>query len=282
MGLGGHLMTTAVAHELFDVHNKRILPIEVFASGQRVITNEIFYNNPTIASSYDPKSNEQYIIYPLNAPGINYCLSETPERAIHRYDRHAIIQALEYFKINKSIEDVRCRIYFDDHEMLLIENLIQQLPSRRYVVIEPHSKLSYTPNRRYPFFKWQQLVDKLTASINVVQVGPPNTRVLNGVIDLTGQTTFRTCAGLIAEAKFFIASEGGLVHAANAVNTSAAVIITGYQHPDMIAYHNNLNFWVHDDHGPCGNRSFCLQCCDAVEAHDPMDILQRLIDRGWI
>jgi ADP-heptose:LPS heptosyltransferase len=96
--------------------------------------------------------------------------------------------------------------------------------------------------------------------------------VLDGVIDMTGRTTFRECAGLIGEASLFLSTEGGLVHAAQAMQTKSVVVITGYQHPDMVAYPQNVNLWINEGHGPCGMKVPCAECESAVCAHDAVEI----------
>ena len=140
------------------------------------------------------------------------------------------------------------------------------------IVIEPHSKTNYTPNRLYPFKKWQSIVDQLSKHINIVQVGQKTDKKLNNCIDLTGSTTFREAAEIIKRASAYIGSEGGLMHVANAVNTTSVIVITGYQSPVMTCYPNNTNIWINDGHGPCGKKTLCKNCFESARDHNSEEI----------
>ena len=108
----------------------------------------------------------------------------------------------------------------------------------------------------------------------VVQVGSPESPRLLNAIDTRGRTTFRTAAGLVAKAKLFLSTEGGLVHAAAAFDVPSVVIITGYEHPDMVAYSQNTNLWIHGDHGPCGMKIKCKECWRHVDDHDESNVIE--------
>jgi len=108
-----------------------------------------------------------------------------------------------------------------------IARMIQER-AREFSVIEPHSKLSWSEGRVYPFEKWQKIVDATKNKIKFVQIGEPNKRRLNNVIYLNGKTTFREASSILRKAKLFVSSEGGLVHLANATETKSIVIYTSY------------------------------------------------------
>ena len=131
---------------------------------------------------------------------------------------------------------------------------------------------SYTPNRSYPFEKWQMLVDDLSDHIQVVQVGLPNYPLLKNVTDVRGKTTFRGATLLIEGSELFMSTEGGLVHAATAVDTTSLVVITGYQTSKMVAYPQNINVHI-GTHGPCGLKIPCLDCKRDAAEHDYLELL---------
>ena len=151
---------------------------------------------------------------------------------------------------------------------LIMTNIIKD----DYVVIEPHSKTNYTPNRMYPFQKWQEAVNEVSKHISVVQVGQKTDKKLKNCIDLTGTTTFREAAAIIKRSSAYMGSEGGLMHVANAVGTRSVIIVTGYQSPKMTCYPENINIWINDGHGPCGKKTLCKNCFDSVNSHDSMEI----------
>ena len=98
--------------------------------------------------------------------------------------------------------------------------------------------------------------------------------MLNSVTDFRGKTSFREAALVIGESKAFLSSEGGLVHAATTVDTPSVVIITGYQHPDMVAYPQNININL-GQHGPCGLKVKCDDCFSEVMNHDYEEIIEK-------
>lgn len=280
MGLGGYLTWTAAFAEIYKQYGKRILPVEVHGNQMRIVISPIFKNNPAVVDgAVDNLENYKtdYNLVPLNLPATNYCKNDTPTHARHRWDKHIISQILEFYKVEHTLADVRCRLYFTDQEKKEIEEMVSSIGTDTFITIEPHSSDEYTCNRQYPFEKWQNVVDNLCEIVKVVQVGRASMRILDNVIDMTSKTTFRTCAGLIGRSKLFLSTEGGLTHAAQAVGTKSIVVITGYQHPDMVAYPQNINMWIHKDHGPCGKKQKCEECWNAVSEHDEQEIINAAV-----
>ena len=115
--------------------------------------------------------------------------------------------------------------------------------------------------------KWQKIVDSLKENIEIVQLGTSDSQLLKGVVDFRGITSFRTATGIIGKSELFLSTEGGLVHASTAVDTTAVVILTGYQHPRMVSYPQNVNINI-ASHGPCGLKIDCPDCRKDREAHD--------------
>ena len=152
--------------------------------------------------------------------------------------------------------------------------------SGKFVVIEPQSNDEYSVNKVYPISKWQKVADELNeAGINVVQVGrETKTKKLKGVSDLTGQTSFRSAAAVIAKSDLFISSEGGLMHAANAVETKSVIVYSGFISPEMTGYPENSNIWVGKDHGPCGKKVKCDLCFEAMSNHDYKEIVSAALE----
>ena len=172
--------------------------------------------------------------------------------------------------------ELRCELYFTDDEEERVAELIKNLNSN-FIVIEPHSKMNYTPNRIYPWEKWQNFVNTVSKHTQIVQVGANESRVLDNVTNLTGQTSFREAACLIGKSNLFVSTEGGLVHAATAVDTTSLVIITGYQHPKMVSYSQNINMNI-SSHGPCGLKIECQKCQDDASKHEEDELIQKALD----
>tara|TARA_Y100000296_G_C5168108_1_gene255807 strand:- start:224 stop:1057 length:834 start_codon:yes stop_codon:yes gene_type:complete len=271
MGLGGYLTWTAVIREIKQriPSTTKIIPIE--AQGNtitKIVQSPIFDNNPAII--YDLEYEDKFFLQ-LNNPQTNYCIQDLPDRAIHRKDKHIIAQICESYGIESP--ELKCELYFTAGERQVVNQLKQRLEDN-FVVVEPHSKINYTKNRVYPYEKWQKIVNSLSKDIEVVQVGNPNLPVLENVTDLTGKTTFREATLLIGESELLLSTEGGLTHAATAVDTTSLVVITGYQSLEMVAYPQNINLYL-ANHGPCGLKAVCESCKKEVEEHDFNEIIER-------
>lgn len=273
MGFGGELMWSSVAREIHERTGRQVVPCRFVDDKFYVIESEIFRNNPRFV--FDSSG----IPLVLNNPNTNYCKQDTPTRAIHRYDRHVIEQICEAYGIPDP--KLKCELFFTEAEYNRVDEL-ERLIGGPFVVIEPNVKNEYGVNKEYSFGKWQLVANELLSnSIKLVQTGQPGVKVLDGVIDLTGCLTFREAALLVSRSRLLVASEGGLMHAANAVGTRAVILVTGFIHPTMTCYPENTNIWIGAEHGPCGMKTQCLKCLAEVQAHDWREIstavLQRLL-----
>jgi len=288
MGLGGYLTWTAVAREIRKKYgnNIKLMPVEQHGSFFKFIEKDIniFEHNDDFCISYRAgATNPNWRILPLvlNNPNANYCKQDTPEKAFHRTDKHIIEQICELYDIKNP--ELRCYLKSDSSEFWFKQRLEGLFGTPRneepppFITIEPSSKTNYTPNRVYPFEKWQKIVNSLKDKIPFVQVGIEGSRVLDGVIDWTGKSSFRNTAAMTGYSKLFLSAEGGLVHAATAFDTKSLVIITGYQSEKMVAYPQNINVNI-SSHGPCGLKIECPECKKDAEQHDWKKIV-RLVEK---
>lgn len=210
----------------------------------------------------------------LNNPTANYCKTDTPIKAHHRYDKHMMAQMCEFYGIDDI--ELKCELFFTNTEREKVSKLCEGL-EKDFITIEPHSKDNYTPNRTYPFEKWQNIVDELSNQIQVVQIGTPQSKLLKNVVDMRGLTSFREAALLIGRSRLFMSAEGGLTHAATTTETPALTIITGYQHSNMVAYPQNININI-SDHGPCGLKIKCEDCEREALEHNEKEIIDKALE----
>ena len=125
MGLGGYLTWTAAAREICKRNpGSRVFPIEVHGSFIRPIKSEVFKNNPWIVQSFSESNGDFCIPMILNDPKTNYCKLDTPEKAVHRYDKHIIGQICEHYGINDP--ELRCDIFLSDDENKKVDYLIKE------------------------------------------------------------------------------------------------------------------------------------------------------------
>jgi len=274
MGLGGYLTWTAVAREIVNASNlPKVFPFEQHGSLIKTIKTPMFENNPYILQEFN--SDIMAVPMQLNNPKTNYCKQDTPQKAVHRHDRHIIEQICEFYGIHNP--KLKCEMYFSAEEQHRVDKILSDNQVTKCdIVIEPQSNDEYTVNKRYPIEKWQYVADQLMKDGHkLIQIGrSTKDKVLKGVINLTGKTTFREAAVIIQRSTLFVSSEGGLMHAANAVDTPSAILYTGFIHPTMTCYSENTNVWIGKSHGPCGMKMHCQPCFLDAETHDPAEIVE--------
>lgn len=262
MGLGGHLMWTAVFREI-KLRNpeakilftrprtfKDMLKGRKF--GQPVIS-PVFENNPHLDLPEDVSRKDRVIQINPNNPRYQYYYETTPERQLFKTGGHAIEIICREFGIENP--KLKCELYFNASEIEKVEKIAGELGP--FIAIEPHTKDEFTVNKRWELDKWQQVVDQLAAGHRIVQVGQEGGCVLAGVTSLVGELTFRETAALIGKSKLLIAPEGGLMHAANAVDTKAVIVYTGYISPKVTGYPDHINLYPVVECGNCGLRKPC-------------------------
>lgn len=274
MGLGGYLTWTATAREIRKKYgdNIKLLPVEQHGGFIKYIKSEVFENNEDFCNNL--ALEKEYLLFPLilNNPNANYCKEDTPEKAIHRKDKHIIAQQCELYGIG--YPELKCKLNISGTDCYLVKSFIDKnIKTKKFITIEPHSKTNYTKNRTYPFGKWQKIVDEISKKVTVVQVGVKGSKVLNNVVDATGIFTFKRTAKLISWSNLFVSSEGGLIHANTCFeNSKSLVIITGYQSENMVAYPGNINVNI-SSHGPCGMKIECKQCQKDALDHNHEEII---------
>jgi len=261
MGLGGHLMWTPVVKALHEKHGVKVYLENNEGEGL------IWKKNPYITL------NRTRDAYALDIKEVSYAVSSSKHTGISQfieYNGHIINHYLEHFEL-PALEDLKCELFFDGDEEKNIDQLVSDL-SDNFIVIEPNSKLSYTPNRQYPIPKWQEVVNKIFNDVQVVQTGIGGP-VLKNVTNLTGKTTFRANVLLIKYAKAFISSEGGLVHGATCVDTPSVVPINSYIPQTLVRYPQNT-YISSSSHSPCGSYKECQRCLKEMNSITPESIIE--------
>ena len=149
-----------------------------------------------------------------------------------------------------------------------------------YVVVEPHIKAGASPNKDWGWDRWQALV-RLRRDLDWVQLGAGAARVLEGVRPIE-TADFRAACGLLAGARAAVLPEGGLHHAAAALDVRAVVIFGAMTSPANTGYPAQVNlFEPAGAESPCGQRVPCDHCARAMAAIDPAavaDHLERILD----
>jgi len=107
-----------------------------------------------------------------------------------------------------------------------------------YIVIAPESDSDYKwQSKMWQPEKWEELIERL--DLPAVQVGVGQVKPLHGTINLVGKTSVRDLFAVIKKAQLIITIEGGVAHAAAALNKKA-VVLFGPTPVPFFAYPNHI------------------------------------------
>ena len=264
MGLGGNLMWTSLAREIYERENKKV----VFVSKNGIMKDTVFLNNPYISFNIKEKNIKQLN---LKFKFVPEWISENKWNT----SQHAIISRCNYFKITNP--KVKCNLFFSKKEEEKIHSVVRELPEK-FLLIEPYAKKTWTPNKQYPLEKWQKIVDKIKEIIPVVQCSLPGQKILNGVTDVSKKiNSFREACLLAKYSKLFVSTEGGLMHGCNAVGTKCVIIFCPMFDPMYTKYDNVVDIWVRDEnHFNCFHPKKCMKCLELMEKHDENIVIETI------
>jgi len=274
MGLGGNLMWTPLAFEIFKKTGK----ITVFVNKKKIVEDKfklwknldfILDNSIENISYDDAKNNSNYILIDMN---IRPDLDKNKNPNI-KY--HAIIARCANF--GYFYPKLTIYMKFDDNEKNYIKSIINKLP-KQFILIEPHAKTTWCEHKQYPLEKWQNIINNMYKKIPVVQMSMPNNKVLNNVIDIGKDIkNFRQACLLTKYAKLFMSSEGGLMHGAKVHNTKCLMIYCPMFDSIWTKYDNVIPINIKSkDHFNCFNKGTCKECLKLMKKHDEKIIINKI------
>ncbi len=238
--------------------------------------DEIFTNNPHLipADALDRRQRKRAIIIDCNDNQNSYAVSCTPEKLVFK-SGNAITMLCKRFGCDVT-SPPRPELFFTEEELRRVARWMEGLDD--FIALEPHAKDDYTPNKSWFFERWQAVVDQVSELITVVQVGLPGKALLKRVVDFRGLGSFRDTACLLKGAKLFVGTDGGLMHAAQAVGIDSVILYGGYTPLELTAYHNNINIYHHVDCAPCGLRVQCpfhKKCLASIQVEEVVAAITR-------
>lgn len=265
MGIGGDLMWTELARRIHKKQNKKVCFIERDGSVRKP---NVWLNNPNISFS----KKDSYLIKRSDFKKLPEKM--TGDKEVWNTGQHIIKSRCDFYNIQKY--KIRSHIYFTVQEENYIKSIVLTLP-KEFIIIEPHSKTNWINNKLYSFEKWQSIVNSLHQEIPIVQMSIPRNKVLNNVINIGSKIrNFREAALIIRYAKLFIGCEGGLMHAANALETQSIIVFCPMFNPTFTKYANTEAIWVHTkEHSNCLEKN-CKKCRQLMESHDESIISNRI------
>lgn len=241
MGVGDWLMCTAQVRELHARTGKRVRVVNPKGISQ---WSEVFRNNPKIVH---PDEAGAISVRLTNSSGARpYIAAKMPDHWVWR--RWNIAPG---------------EIYLTDEERAF---------GARYaghILIEPNTKVIGS-NKAWVSTRWQEVVD---AGGEFVQVGVPGVAPLHGVT-FVETPSFRHACAVLAASRCFVGTEGGLHHAAAALNVPAVVLFSEFISPEFTGYpmHRNLR----SAGAPCGMRVQCQECRRSMERITVEEVSQNL------
>lgn len=247
MGWGDEIIATGQAR-IAQQHSD--LPVVVFDRYGHPRAHEMWAFNPRIHTTWDKRMSIHRI---NNGPSLR------PYIATKTIDKWGW-------------KDYACppgEIYFNAAEIAQCPPVTPDM-----ILLEPNIKSRAPVNKDWGWDRWQALADMmLRAGLRPVQFGTYNTKTLTGV-PLLHTNTFRlACAGL-ARCRAAVLPEGGLHHAAAALNVRAVVLYGGFISPKQTGYVIHKNLFT--GHEPCGMRVPCKHCALAMAAIEPEMVLRYL------
>ncbi len=216
----------------------------------------------------------------------SYALCERNRRMFWKTGGHAIQIIAKRFGIECKAPD--CELKFTTSEELHVDNLILNHRLDRFIVVDPNTNQDWFGElRSWPLQSWQDFINifvKKYPMIKVVQVGLPGKPLLNQVVDFRGKTSFRQAAILIRRSLNFIGTEGGLMHAAKAVNANALILWGGVTLPEFTGYPNSHKIICkYVACAPCGNLGWCnnsRMCMFLISVEEVIKAISEIVDNN--
>lgn len=181
-----------------------------------------------------------------------------------------------------------CEMVFTAEEERRADALLARagLAPGRFVAVEPDTNRDWFGDlRAWPRERWQQVAERLRQArpdLPVAQLGVPGAPALDGVVDLRGGTDFRVAALVIRRSALFMGTEGGLMHAANAVEAPALILWGGLTLPDFAGYPDRQTvIRKHVPCAPCGRFGWCDRdhaCMRSIEVEEVARAALRLLE----
>ena len=276
--IGDQLCMSAIVRLVDEQYSFRVITISSYP--------EIFNNNPRVWKNIGVKIFSLYIsrlLRFLSGPQLENFLFKDQDKSLAEYMRsseknlHLVEAHSKHFHHRIKYNLIQNEIFLSQSE---VDSYIKKFNlTKPYAVIGPNSKITYTPNKQWPFDNFQKVVDK-TPNIDWIQVGEKKEPLLNNVKNFVGKTNLREFFYIISRAQFVLANEGLLNHVASAFGVKSYVIQSGFSDASLARYANTV-FISSDkmcDKSPCWLLKECgiigKPCLSGIT---PKDVAKQLL-----
>jgi ADP-heptose:LPS heptosyltransferase len=127
----------------------------------------------------------------------------------------------------------------------------------------------------------QNVINKLSSSFRIVQLGLESEPKLNNTLDLRGSSISQS-ANYLANATFFLGQVGFLMHLSRAVNTRSVIIYGGREKSWQSGYPCNENVETNLECSPCWQKNHCdydRTCLKGISVNDVLEAIERVEKR---
>lgn len=191
----------------------------------------------------------------------SYAAAQERRRTVWKAAPRAATAMLEHLGGGTASDD--CEMYFAADEHREAARVLDEAGvAGPFVAVEPETNTAYFGDlRAWPRESWQATVERVRrarSDVAIVQLGVGTAPALEGAVDLRNRTSFRVAALLLAKARLFVGTEGGLMHAANAVGARALILWGGITLPEFIGYPTRQRtLCKYVACAPCGQNGWC-------------------------
>lgn len=164
-----------------------------------------------------------------------------------------------------------------DHRPVIARAVAGERDNQGFVLIEPTLKAVSNPNKRWR--RWQEVVDGLPL-VSFVQCGPAEFAgtgsLLRGRnVEFRQTAHFMDAVRVLNKAALYLGPEGGMHHAAAALDVPAVVLFGGAPSVMATGYPDHTNF---GGDAPCGTWVPCEHCAQIMNAITPEAVIQAVKD----
>lgn len=205
---------------------------------------EIFSNNPNIA-----RPGQEF------APGIEWIDHFKGHRRYNHADH-----ANRRWIWNYDFKAMPGEFFFDDVEKKLAKSL-----NGKSIVIEPNVPWwkEAAPNKDWGEAKWKAIAkDLFDQGYDLVQFKHSYTRRVIENAKLIEPGQFRKAVAILSGARLYVGPEGGMHHAAAAVNIPAVILWGGFTPSETLGYDNQIS--LTGGAKACGSMFPCEHCKQAM------------------
>ena len=271
MGYGDYLMLSGIVRDM----KKKFGSVAVTArtAEHADYFQAVFRGNPYLTpASGVPKGKRA-----IDVPPVRFAANDEPAGRL---------------RWSPSFTAIPGNLYFSEEELRwaarIVDELIAQSGHDMLVLLNPYAKrgsmlndlvvaYEHHVNKEWGYDRHRAVVRAMSSEVGFVQTcGPGDDRPpIEGALRVE-TPTFRHAAALLERCQAYLGCEGGMHHAAAAVNTRGVVIFGGWLPPKLTGYPIHDNVYRGDFEDACGSLRPCPHCSDIMTRISVDEIVMRL------